>query len=377
MADLIRCRERLDEIDRELTALYEQRMEVADEIAAATSGTGKPVLDKGREAEKLAAVEALVKNGENRLGVRELFEQLMAMSRKRQYARIRESSGDSLRLPFIEIDHLADPDTRVVYQGDRGSYSEEAAIRFFGEKMRFVASGTFRDAMTAIEEGRACYAVLPIENSTAGMVSQIYDLLTEFENYIVGEVIIPVRHCLLAAKGTELKTVRTVYSHAQSLMQCERYLAKHPGWQQVSMLNNAFAARKVAEENDPTQAAIAGAHAASAYGLDILEEGISQSESNSTRFIVVTNQKVFLKGAGKISLSLELRHESGSLYHALSHIIYNNLNMTKIESRPIEGRNWEYRFFIDFCGNLRDPGVLNALRGLRDETRNMRILGNY
>ena len=377
MGDLGSYRKSLDEIDRELTALYERRMAIADEIAEYKIGAGLPVLDPEREAAKLASVEAMVTNKENRLGVREFFEQLMAMSRKRQYSRIRESSAGAARLPFIEIDKLVDGDTTAVYQGDRGSYSEAAAMRFFGAAAELIPAATFRDAMVAIEEGRAQYAVLPIENSTAGIVSAIYDLLTEFENYIVGEVIIPIRHCLLAAEGADLSTVRIVYSHAQSLMQCERYLAGHPEWQQVSMLNNAFAADKVARDRDPAEAAIAGAHAARVYGLNILEEGINQSESNSTRFIVVTNQKVFLKGARKISLSLELKHESGSLYHALSHIIYNNLNMTKIESRPIEDRNWEYRFFIDFDGSLRDPGVQNALRGLRDETRNLRVLGNY
>ena len=143
------------------------------------------------------------------------------------------------------------------------------------------------------------------------------------------------------------------------------------------MPNNAFAARKVAREKDRSQAAIASEHAGNIYGLEILKKGINQSESNSTRFIIVTNQKIFRKDAGKVSICFEVPHESGSLYHMLSHIIYNNLNMTKIESRPIEDRNWEYRFFIDFDGNLADGAVKNALRGLRDEARNMKILGNY
>ena len=143
------------------------------------------------------------------------------------------------------------------------------------------------------------------------------------------------------------------------------------------MDNNAFAARKVAEDGDRTQAAIAGFHAAETYGLEILEKGVNRSSANSTRFIIVTNRKIFLKDAGKVSICFEVPHESGSLYHMLSHIIYNNLNMTKIESRPIEKRNWEYRFFIDFEGNLNDSAVKNALRGIREEAKNMKILGNY
>lgn len=143
------------------------------------------------------------------------------------------------------------------------------------------------------------------------------------------------------------------------------------------MQNNAFAAKKVAEDGDATQAAIAGEQAAAAYGLEILQRGVNDCGSNSTRFIIVTNQKIFRKDANKISICFEVPHESGSLYHMLSHFIYNNLNMTKIESRPIEERDWEYRFFIDFEGNLADGAVKNALRGLRDEARNMKILGNY
>lgn len=143
------------------------------------------------------------------------------------------------------------------------------------------------------------------------------------------------------------------------------------------MLNNAFAARKVAEDQDPSQAAIASELAGKIYGLKVLQKGVNQAENNSTRFIVVSNQKIFKKNAGKVSICFEVPHRSGSLYHMLSHFIYNNLNMSRIESRPIEDRTWEYRFFVDFEGNLADSAVKNALRGLRDETRNMRILGNY
>ena len=143
------------------------------------------------------------------------------------------------------------------------------------------------------------------------------------------------------------------------------------------MQNNAFAAKKVAEEQDRTQAAIAGEHAAKIYGLEVLKKGVNQCDSNSTRFIIVTNQKIFRRDAKKISICFEVPHESGSLYHMLSHFIYNNLNMTKIESRPIPERSWEYRFFVDFDGNLADGAVKNAIRGLREEALNMKILGNY
>ncbi len=374
--DLTKCREEIDNIDRQLVELYEKRMEVSEKVAAYKIATGKRVLDKERERQKLEAVQAMAGNDFNKHGVKELFEQIMTMSRKKQYQLITES-GSMNRLPFIEVDSLVKKGIRVVYQGAQGSYSEAAMKKFFGEDINNFSVDTFRDAMTAIEEGTADYAVLPIENSTAGIVSQIYDLLVEYENYIVGEQIIPIRHCLLAPAGATMDSIKTVYSHAQSLMQSEHFLSEHPQWRQESMQNNAFAAAKVAKEGDITQAAIASEYAAKTYGLQILQKGINQAENNSTRFIIVTNQKIFQKDASKISICLEISHESGSLYHILSHFIYNDLNMTKIESRPIEERNWEYRFFIDFEGNLNQSSVKNALRGLRDEAKNMRILGNY
>ena len=219
--------------------------------------------------------------------------------------------------------------------------------------------------------------MLPIENSTAGAVAQMYDLLVEFENYIVGETILPITHTLAGLPGTNLGDIRRVYSKAEALMQTSRFLDEHSDWQQISVANTAIAAQKILEDGDKSQAAVCSAYAARIHGLSVLKEGINDDASNSTRFIVVTNQKVFLKEARKISLCLELPHESGSLYHLLSHFIYNDLNMTKIESRPIEGRSWEYRFFIDFEGNLAEAGVKNAIRGLREESRSLKILGNY
>ncbi len=374
--DLGELREKIDGIDAKIVALYEERMEVCKEVAEYKLQNGKKVFDRAREKEKIEKVKSMTHSDFNSHGVEELFEQIMSMSRKLQYQMLAESGGMG-RLPFIEADSLDMRKARVVFQGAEGSYSQAATQRFFGETVTSYHVDTFRDAMSAIEEGSADYAVLPIENSTAGIVSEIYDLLVEFENYIVGEQIIPIEHCLLALPGAKLSDIRTVYSHPQSLMQSARYLQEHPNWRQISLKNNAFAAQKVLSEKDVHQAAIAGAYAAKVYGLEVLAQGVNDSESNSTRFIIVSNQKIFRRDAGKISLCLELPHKSGSLYHILSHFIYNNLNMTKIESRPIEERSWEYRFFIDFEGNLSQSSVKNALRGLREEARNMKILGNY
>ena len=374
--DLLELRGRIDEIDQQIVALYEKRMEVSKQVAEYKIETGKRVFDKAREEEKIQKVKSLTHNDFNSHGIEELFEQIMCMSRKLQYQLISEHGGLN-KLPFIKVDCLETQKARVVFQGAEGAYSQAAMHQYFGDQIDSFHVDTFRDAMMAIDEGSADFAVLPIENSTAGMVSEIYDLLVEFENYIVGEQIIKIEHCLMAVPGTELSDIKTVYSHPQSLMQSARFLNNHPDWRQISMQNNAFAARKVADEKDKTQAAIASEYAAKLYGLEILKKGVNQSDTNSTRFIIVTNQKIFLKDAKKVSICFEVAHESGSLYHMLSHFIYNNLNMNRIESRPIENRNWEYRFFVDFEGNLTDSAVMNALRGLREETRSMKILGNY
>lgn len=375
MTSLEELRTQLSDVDDQITDLYEKRMKICEDLGTCKIKNGYKTFDRQREKNKIAEVMGKVSSDFNKKGIGEVYELLLAISRKLQYKQLVEA-GALGRLPFIGIDSLDKDTARVVFQGTEGAYSQAAMEHYFGKGCNSYHVHTFREAMEAIEEGAADYAVLPIENSTAGIVSEIYDLLVEFENYIVGEQIIKIEHCLMALPGTKLSDIKTVYSHPQSLMQSARYLNTHP-WQQISMQNNAFAARKVAEEKDRTQAAIASEYAAKLYGLEILEKGVNQSSTNSTRFIIVTNQKIFLKNARKVSICFEVAHESGSLYHMLSHFIYNNLNMNRIESRPIEDRNWEYRFFIDFDGNLSDSAVKNALRGLRDEARNMKILGNY
>mgnify|MGYP000342702904 CR=1 FL=1 len=375
MRDLKELRVEIDRIDREMVALFEERMGISKEVAEYKIATGKKILDKERENQKLEAVKALTHDDFNSHGVEELYKQIMGISRKLQYQLMEEKALG--RLPFIMVNELEKKNVRVVYQGVEGAYSHAAMRAYFGDDVNCFHVRSFRDAMEAIAEGAADYAVLPIENSTAGIVNDSYDLLEEYDNYIVGEQIISIQHALLGTPDAEISDIRTVYSHPQGLMQCAKYLDEHRDWQQISVANTALAAKKILEDQDKHQAAVCSAYAASVYGLSVLADSINDEKNNSTRFIVITNQKVFLKDAKKISICLELPHESSSLYHLLSHFAYNDLNMTKIESRPMEGKSWEYRFFIDFEGNLADPAVKNAIRGLREEGRNLRILGNY
>ena len=376
MRSLEELRNELDRIDPQIIQLYEERMSVCEEVGEIKIEEGRKVFDRNREQQKLAQVTREAKDPFYKKGLTELFEQLMSQSRKLQY-QLLTKKGALGRLPFIGVDELDWKNSRVVFQGTDGAYSQAAMHKFFSKDVNSFHVQTFRDAMEAIEEGSADFAVLPIENSSAGMVSEMYDLLEEFENYIVGEVILPINHYLVGTENTTLESIERVYSHPQALMQCSKFLDRHGSWQQIGAANTAVAAKKILNENDPTQAAICSEHAAEIYGLKILEEKINHNHNNSTRFIVVTNQKIFLKKAQKISIFFEVAHESGTLYHLLSHFIYNDLNMTKIESRPIEGKTWEYRFFVDFEGNMGDAAVKNAIRGLREESKSLKILGNY
>ena len=376
MRSLEELRNELDRIDSQIIQLYEERMSVCEEVGEIKIEEGRNVFDRNREQQKLAQVTREAKDPFYKKGLTELFEQLMSQSRKLQY-QLLTKKGALGRLPFIGVEELDWKNSRVVFQGTDGAYSQAAMHKFFSKDVNSFHVQTFRDAMEAIEEGSADFAVLPIENSSAGMVSEMYDLLEEFENYIVGEVILPINHYLVGTENTTLESIERVYSHPQALVQCSKFLDRHGSWQQIGAANTAVAAKKILNENDPTQAAICSEHAAEIYGLKILEEKINHNHNNSTRFIVVTNQKIFLKKAQKISICFEVAHESGSLYHLLSHFIYNDLNMTKIESRPIEGKTWEYRFFVDFEGNMGDAAVKNAIRGLREESKSLKILGNY
>lgn len=376
MKDLQEIRKDIDVIDKKIVDLYKERMNLTSEVASYKIATGKQVLDRERELSKLKVLETLADTDFTRHGVRELFEQIMSTSRKKQY-QLLTSCGKIEELGFTEIPSLQMEGIHVVYQGVEGAYTHQALASYFGEETECFNVDTWRDAMEAIKSGKADYAVLPFENSSAGIVAENYDLLKEYGYYIVGEQKIKINHCVLGLPGVHFGDIKKIYSHPQALAQCSKFLEKHREWEIIPEKNTAMAAKKVKEDADPTQAAIASSLTAELYGLDMLAEGVQNNSMNETRFIIVSRKNEYVSGAGKISICVQLKHESGALYHALSHFIYNGLNMTSIESRPIQGRNWEYQFFIDFDGNLKDAAVQNALRGLKEETLDLKIFGNY
>lgn len=376
MRDLSEIRDEIDGIDRGIVELFEERLRLVTQVAEYKIANSRQVLDRGRELSKLTALEELAGTDFSRKSIRELFEQIMSISRKRQY-QLLAAAGQTAAAEFQPVEEILRTDVRVVYQGVEGAYSQMAMEAFFGDSCDSFHVESWRDAMEAIKQGDADYAVLPIENSSAGIVSENYDLLEEYDNCIVGEQTIQISHALLGLPGTRLADLTCVYSHPQALMQCVDFLDEHRDWERISLKNTAVSAQKVLKDGKRNQAAIANPVTARLYGLEVLKEAINYSAENSTRFIIVTGRKIYRRDAGKISICFELPHESGSLYQILSHFIYNDLNMNKIESRPIKNKSFEYRFFVDFEGNLADAAVQNALKGVKEEALGLRVLGNY
>lgn len=375
MIDLSISRQEIDEIDKKILDLFEKRMEVANEVAKYKQETGKAVFDKERENQKLEKLSAMSHGAFNEHAVKELFSQIMSISRKYQYSVLPHTDDvtDFQRIAKLQ----PDKELRVYYFGVPGTHTQQAMEDFFEGEVEGVSCQSFQGVMEAVERGEADFGVLPIENSSTGGITANYDLLLNYENSIVGQYVMKIDQCLLALPGTKPDEIRTVYSHPQGLLQCREFMGQHPGYEGIEYGSTAAAAKKVAEEGDRTQAAIASRRAAKEYGLEIIADGIQQEKNNSTRFIVIGADKVYTKESDKLALCIELPHTSGSLYRILSHFLYNDLNLTQIESRPIPGRNWEYRFFVDVEGNLDDAAVQNALRGVREEAAFLRVLGNY
>lgn len=374
--DLSITREEIDAVDKQIVELIEKRMDLALEVAKYKMSTGKPIYDRERELQKLEKLGGLASTEFNSKMIQELFLQIMTGSRRYQYSVIGDQDHviDDM---FASVDELEiSPQTKVVYAGVPGAFAEAAMVAYFGDDIDGSNVKEFYEVAQMVSEGKADYGVLPIENSSAGFVSGIYDLLERYQLSIVGEQMVQVNQCLLGIPGTDLSKVQTVFSHPQGLLQAKEYL-EDKAWKQISMSNTALSAKKVHDDGDMTQVAIASERAAQLYGLSVLNPQLNMSNNNTTRFVIVSNKKEYVKKANKVSISFALSHECGSLYNILAHFIFNNVNMTSIESIPLTGKQWEYCFFVDFEGNLSDNEVKNALKGIMSETDEFRILGCF
>lgn len=375
MIDLSVSRQQIDEIDSQIVDLFEKRMAVSNEVAKYKLKTGKPVFDKEREEQKLEKLGSMSHNEFNERAVRELFSQIMSISRKYQYGVLPHTEDVTA---FQKVEQIVSgEEQRVYYFGVPGTHTQQAMEDVFGAGAQGISCQSFRGIMEAVEKGKADFGVLPIENSSTGGITANYDLLLQYKNAIVAQHVMKIDQCLLAPAGTKPEEIRKVYSHPQGLLQCQQYMEAHPGYEGIECDSTAAAARRVAEEGSRAQAAIASRRAAKEYGLEIVADSIQQEKNNCTRFIIIGPKEIYTEKSNKLALCIELPHQSGSLYRILSHFLYNDLNMTQIESRPIPGKNWEYRFFVDVEGNLEDAAVQNALRGIKEEAAFLRVLGNF
>lgn len=370
--DLSDIRREIDEIDEELLALFVRRMKAAEKVAAVKKRDGTPISNPKREQEILERVER--EGGEFGSGARTMMATLIDISCTYQQMLLYGDDG-KLRKKFMTAGSII-AGSKIACQGTVGAYSHLAAKQFFGDDVQPVFLAKFQDVFEAVTEGYADFGVLPIENTTAGAVNDVYDLLTRHGFYIVGETDVDVNHCLLAPKGARMEDIKEVCAHPQALSQCARYIQIH-GFNTNEYSNNAVAARNVARWNDPTKAAIASNVAGKQFDLDILEEGIQDIDGNQTRFIIISKNMVIRDGADKISLTFSLPHRTGSLYRVLSRFSANGMNISKIESRPLKGQNFQYRFYLDFNGNVHDEKVCALICSLSTEMSHFKFLGNY
>lgn len=377
MRDLTEIRQQIDQIDQKMLALFKERMGCSAEVAEYKRGTGKAIYDPVRERQK---IDALTKDEDELIikkSVEEMFLQMMSISRRYQYSLLSQEDA-YIDQTFEEVEALdINEDTKVVYQGIPGAYQEQAMVQYFGEDVKNFSVPEFKDVVKTLDRGEADYGVLPIENTSAGTVSGIYDMILDYDICVVGEESVDVRHVLAAIPGTSLDKIEKVYSHPQGLMQCKGFLDEHSDWDQVKVANTAISAKKVADDNKPVKAAICSERAAKMYGLEILKREVNDEGNNTTRFVIMSKKKQYRKDAGKVSISFSVLHESGSLYNILTHFMFNNVSMSNIESRPLPGRKWEYGFYVDVIGNLDDPAIRNSLAGIKEETKDFKILGNF
>jgi prephenate dehydratase len=276
---------------------------------------------------------------------------------------------------------ITDPKTmRVAFQGEPGAFSEAAAIQLLGNSITTVPRATFDAAFAAVPEGAADALLAPVENSLAGSVVRVFDLLMESRLAIVAETILPIEMQLIAAPGSSLGDIRSVASHPMALAQCERFFAAHPQWKRVPAEDTAGSVREALSGGDKSCAAIAGRRAAEHYKGVILAESIQDNAENFTRFVLLVPEMeatAWLSPSGrKISLAMRLAHRPGALLASLEPFAKNGVNLLKIESRPIHGRPWEYQFFIDVeAGDV--TRLDQALSEVRSVTSDLRVLGRY
>ncbi len=375
--DLGECRKEIDQINNEMLELFIKRMEISKAVAEYKLENSLPILNHARERDILH--DMTVKAGEKYGNyVKVLYSVLLDLSRSYQSALMSGSTSvsDAITGTLESSPKLLPKNTEVACQGTEGAYSQIAADKLFGlEKIKYYK--TFEDVFKAVRDGVCSYGVLPIENSTYGTVVEVYDLMKKYSFQIVRAVRLPIRHALLAPNGVRLEDIREVISHPQALGQCGEFFSSHPDIKVTTGVNTALSAEYVAGSGRRDIAAIASPECAELYGLTVLSKDIQNAAINTTRFICISKDACIFPGANKISIMLTLPHTPGSLYNTLAKFTAQGLNLTKLESRPIAGTDFEAQFYFDFEASPYDKNVLALLDDLSRDCESFSFLGAY
>lgn len=374
MDDLEKLRGKLDQVDRRLLEVLGERLQTVAEIARVKAQGLSFLRDHDRESELLERIDGWARElGLDEFRTHEIYREIIAMSLKAQ---------EEALLKREQVERSARGALRVAFQGIDGSYSQLAARKYFAARadgMEFVGTRSFAEALAMAESGEVGYAFLPVENTTAGSINQTYDLLRETALAIVGEEVLHVRHRLLGLAGAKEEDLRRVLSHPQALAQCARFLSSLDDVELVAFVDTAASARKVSESEDLSQAAIASAEAGEMYGLTVIRESIADQEENWTRFVVISGLEIELdpRIPAKTSLVFTTPHREGALAHCLQLLAKHSVNLTKLESRPVPRRPWEYLFYADIEGSVVSDDAALAVAELRRECPYLRVLGSY
>ena len=375
--ELTDYRRKLDDIDERLLDLFVERMNIASEIALLKKEKNLPVLDIRREQEKLQQIEEKTPKELSEYSF-VLFSMLLELSRSRQNRILhRENAETAAIMAALENTPKLFPEKAIVAcQGVEGAYSGLACEKIFARPSIFYFS-TFDAVFSAVEKGLCRYGVIPVENSTAGSVNAVYDLMVRHKFRIVRSVRLKVDHSLLVRPGTREEDIREIYSHAQALTQCAGFLQRFPNAKVIPCENTAVAAKMVAESAEPGVAALSSRSCARLYGLETLMSSVQDSGDNYTRFICISNALEIYPGADHTSLMMVVRDEPGTLHGVLSRFYALGINIHKLESRPIPGRNWEYRFYFDLDTSVYSPRFIQLMGELGDICEEYEYLGSY
>ncbi len=370
-------RKRINEIDAEMVKLYVERMETVKKIGEYKKAENLPVRDPVRERQLLDKLSEMA-GEEYENSVNSLYSLILDMSRSCQTRIVSEPSKLSLLMDEAvkNTDQLFPEKATVACQGTDGAYSQAAAEKMFKRPFLMFLS-TFESVFSAVDKGLCRFGVLPLENSTAGSVNQIYDLMAKYNFSIVRTTRIQVSHALLANRGATLDGIKEIYSHEQAIHQCSEFLSSLSGVTVIPCENTAVAAEKVAKSGRTDIAAISSQNCAELYGLTMLSTSISNEKDNYTRFICISKKLEIYPGADKTSIMMTLPHKSGSLYKVLSRLYVLGINLNKLESRPIPSRNFEFMFYFDIDESIYSPSLKYLLEDLEREAQEFRYLGSY